>query len=55
MGSESCDDANYDLNDGCDECSIETGWNCTTGLNTSICTVICGDGQNNCNVITYST
>lgn len=44
VGSEECDDANQDSNDGCDSgCQFEAGFNCDANLPT-VCTPICGDG-----------
>jgi cysteine-rich repeat protein len=39
---EECDDQNANLNDGCSNCRIDTGWNCVGAL--SLCTTTCGDG-----------
>ena len=39
---ESCDDMNDQPGDGCAECSVERGWNCSGEA--SVCTEICLDG-----------
>ena len=42
--SETCDDGNWDPNDGCsDECSVECGYVCH-GVGPSSCSMTCGDG-----------
>jgi len=47
MPGEECDDDNAANGDGCSStCTIETGYGCTGGSNTSAsnCNEICGDG-----------
>ena len=43
---EECDDGNHESGDGCDNCSIELGWDCLPkrpGPITSKCSTVCGD------------
>ncbi len=42
-GSETCDDGNLEIGDGCsDSCNLETGFSCSG--TPSLCTATCGDG-----------
>ncbi|CAI2369448.1 unnamed protein product [Moneuplotes crassus] len=44
---EKCDDGNGNSGDGCNNCQVESGWDCTTPYQQiSVCTRRCGNGSN---------
>lgn len=45
-GDEECDDGNDDLDDGCEHCRVQFGWQCTEDpiSRLSTCFQICGNG-----------
>jgi len=46
-GAEQCDDENTVTTDGCDACSITSGWFCNTAGNPSTCSNTCGNNAKN--------
>jgi cysteine-rich repeat protein len=44
-GSEACDDGNTTVSDGCTNCVLDTGFDCDTVMEPTVCTPVCGDSR----------